>query len=140
MWGLEDFTQVWNVCLSKNCCTSWLNVPVHCHAEFTVQLTAIFLVICGKLHHRNILVLLNKIYGLQFGLVECIYGAQHHHFDKKKVISITFVFHGTGWAFFHVGEDGFYYEISGFHLHGVRNFSLPPKASNQLLPQDFTDA
>jgi hypothetical protein len=113
---------------------------MHCH-EFTVQQTAIFLVITGKLHHRDILVLLNKIYGLQFGLVECIYDAQHHRLDQKKAISITFIFHGTGWAFLgHGGEDAFYYEISGFHLLGVRNFSLPQKASNQLLPQDFTDA
>ena len=51
-------------CVSKNCCTSWLNVPVHCHDEFTVQQTAIFLVNYGKLHHRDILVLQNKIYGL----------------------------------------------------------------------------
>ena len=77
---------------------------------------------------------------MQFDLVECIYGAQHHLLDQKKAINITFLFHGTGWAFFHGGEDAFYYEISGFHLHGVRNFSLPQKTSNQLLPQDFTDA
>ena len=48
---------VWNVCLSKNCCTSWLNVPVHYHDEFTVQQIDISLVIYGKLHHRDILVL-----------------------------------------------------------------------------------
>jgi len=58
--------------------------PVHCHDEFTVQQTVIFLVMYGKLHHGDILVLLNKIYGLQFGLVECIYGAQHHLLDQKK--------------------------------------------------------
>jgi len=72
--------------------------------------------------------------------VECIYGAQHHLLDQKKAISITFVFHRRGWAFFRGGEDAFYCEISGFHRHGARNFSLPQKTSNQLLPQDFTDA
>jgi hypothetical protein len=87
------------------------------------------LVIYGKLHHKDILVLLNKIYGLQFGLVECSYGAQHHLLDQKKAICITFVFRGTGWAFFRDGEDAFYCEISGFHLHGVRNFSLPQKVA-----------
>jgi len=59
---------------------------------------------------------------------------------RKKAISITFVFHGRGWAFFRGDEDAFYREISGFHLHSVRNFSLPQKTSNQLLLQDFTDA
>jgi hypothetical protein len=72
--------------------------------------------------------------------MECIYGAQHYFLDRRKAISITFIFHGTGWAFFCGVEDAFYYEISGFHLHGVRNFSLPQKTSYQLLPQDFTDA
>jgi hypothetical protein len=33
------------------------------------------------------------MYDVQFGLVECIYGAHHHLPDLKKAISITFVFH-----------------------------------------------
>jgi hypothetical protein len=81
------------------------------------------------------------MYDVQFSLLECIYGVHHHLPDWKEEISITFVFHRTGWAFLgHGDEDAFYYEILGFHLHGVRNFSLPQKASNKLLPQDFTDA
>jgi hypothetical protein len=113
---------------------------VHCHDEFTLQQAAIFLVIYGKLHHGDILILINKICGLQFGLMECIYGANTTFLIRKIALSITFVFHGTGWAFFRGGEEAFYHEISGFHLHDVRNFSLPQKTSNQLLPLDFTDA
>jgi hypothetical protein len=68
------------------------NVPVHCHDEFASYQIVIFLVICGKLHHRDIIALINKNGGLQCGLVAHNHGAQFL-VDKKKTMSSVFVLH-----------------------------------------------
>jgi len=54
------------------------SVSVHCHNEFPMHHTAIFLVIYCILLHGNILILLNKITGF-----EHIHGTQYI-LDRKK--------------------------------------------------------
>jgi hypothetical protein len=39
-------------------------------------MTDIFLVVYGEIHHSDVLVLINKNAGLQFGLAKIIHGAQ----------------------------------------------------------------
>jgi hypothetical protein len=45
---------------------------VHCHDEFAIYQTASILVIYGKLHHGDVIVLLNKYVGVQFSFADHI--------------------------------------------------------------------
>ena len=51
---------------------------VHCHDEFAIHQTAIILVIYGKLHHGDIIVLLNKYAGVQFTFADHILDDAQH--------------------------------------------------------------
>jgi hypothetical protein len=53
-----------------------LSVLVHCYAEFAMHQTDVFFLVYSELHHEDVLVLLNKNAGLDFGLMGCILGAQ----------------------------------------------------------------
>jgi hypothetical protein len=48
-----------------------------CCDEFVMHQTSTVLVVCGKLHHGDVVVLVNKNAGLEFGLGDCIHGAQN---------------------------------------------------------------
>jgi len=50
---------------------------VHCHDEFAIHQTSIILVIYGKLHHGDIIVILNKYAGVQFTFADLIHDAQY---------------------------------------------------------------
>jgi hypothetical protein len=54
-----------------------LNAPVCCDV-FAMHKPAIFMVVHGELHHRDVLVPVSRNTSLQFLLVKCIHGAQHH--------------------------------------------------------------
>jgi hypothetical protein len=54
-----------------------LSAIVCSHDAFAMHQTAFVSIVYGKLHDRDVLVLLNKKAGLQYGHVECIYDAQY---------------------------------------------------------------
>jgi hypothetical protein len=50
---------------------------VHCHDEFAIYQTASILVIYGKLHHGDIIVLLNKYVVVHFSFVDHIHDVEY---------------------------------------------------------------